>query len=72
MADWGMYEEMEDYLGKTDDVQIKNKLLRPLYREIKVAVRILSFNEEVNAHQEYVALRDKIDYHYVPAEQAKV
>jgi len=60
MMDAGKFEELTEYLNTRDDLDLKNQFLQPLYRNIKVLVRDLTYTEEAKLFLDYTKLRDKI------------
>ncbi len=65
MADWGDYEGLEKYLNSKEDLNIKNQLLRPIYRELRTLIRNLSYTEEAKAYLDYTTLKNRIESYYV-------
>ena len=65
MSDWGRYQELEDFLNNKDEVNTKNKMLKPLYRELKSAIQNITYTEDAKAYLDYVALRNRIESYYV-------
>ena len=57
----GKDKEMQSLLDNQQQIDRKNKLLQPIFREIKGLIRHMSFNPEFELMREYISKRKQFD-----------
>jgi hypothetical protein len=53
LVEQGDYAALEKVLEDKDNIEFKNKLLRPLYREIKTIIRYMTYNQFYKLYEQY-------------------
>ena len=61
LAEQGDNKEMQAVLDNQQVAERKNKLLQPLFREIKSQIRHMSFNPEFELMKEYLSKRTQLE-----------
>jgi hypothetical protein len=56
-AEQGDHESMQKLLDKEDVMEKKNVLLQPLFRDLKSAIRYMTYTDEYKLIKEYIENR---------------
>ena len=60
LAEQGKNKEMQDVLDNRQQYDLKNRLLQPVFRDIKSQIRHMSYNPEFELMREYLIKRTQL------------
>ena len=61
----GDYSRLEDLIDRREIIAFKNKLLAPIYQELKAAIRLMTYTEEYKILRSFQDLKNVIKAKHV-------